>query len=152
MDYSYATAVLGLGLAFNCCIGFQIYLDYKGTSSYKEEKVLSKPELEKVVQEEARKLRVDLSTVHFSLEPLLKSVSTFDGKQEPLGMVWKEKGFYQLYLKRDKATRTLVRHELYHIARGHLDRKNIPMVMRAILSTFVNETQAEAYALLGIKL
>ncbi|MBI2043917.1 hypothetical protein HYT24_00970 [Candidatus Pacearchaeota archaeon] len=127
---------LGLGIG-GAPIAFGIVASIKDVLF--SEKIKSQKNLERIAEEEMNKLGMDQS---FEVE-------------------WGD--FFSDYVKKDQdgkykicirksftASRNLVRHELYHIHRGHMHKKD-NIFIRLLKYYFIHEPQAVAYGSFGLK-
>ena len=108
------------------------------------EKIKSQEDLEKIVEEETEKLGVD--------KPLKSEFGDF-----PLAFAAKQRdGTYHLHVGRSTASRSLVKHELYHIHKGHkgisFSKDSRNTLGRILKYLFIEEPQAIAYGTFGLKL
>jgi len=99
-------------------------------------KIESQQELEKIAKEEAKKLNMSKSFNAFLyLENEARATES--------------NGEYSIHIGGMAATRHAIRHELYHIHRGHLDH---PKKTSLLYYLFVFEPQAVLYECFGIKM
>lgn len=130
-------------------IKFGAYLMGAGLSliplkrAYFSEKIETEEDLLRISNEEAKKI---------GLDPSKKYICNFGEDNSQLqrhtACVTKEANDTYVILFYKKRDRTTVRHELYHIYGGHCDRTEEATLIRRTL----DEIEAEAYALYGLKL
>jgi len=104
--------------------------------------------LENVVQEEALKLGINsnIVQVEFDHEGQLENYETS-------GAAFKNGDHYKILLEpRRTTTRKMIRHELYHIAKGHCDHHFKNPVFDHLDYLFRKEVQATLYGSFGIKI
>ena len=105
--------------------------------------ISSQNDLEKIVKEEAKKLNLDPTYINSTLE------------KNDIATTVKEKEQYKLTMGGEIATRSAVKHELYHIKREQSKKPTkkpnlIRLNLNAIRHAFIDEVPAIAYQY-GIK-
>lgn len=101
-------------------------------------KIKSQEELEKIVKEESKKLKLDHIKINVIYEP----------KKRRDNNIRKNGDEYELHIKNNfLSTRASVRHEVYHIKKGDCNRK-----YDILYNLFVEESRAQLYATFGIKI
>jgi len=106
-------------------------------------KISSQEELSKIIEEEAPKLGLDSKKIFGKYDALAEGC-----------FAQKTARGHSVVLKADSwmCTRNAVKHELYHIYRGHCDDKGEPGLLDVLDYNFRREPQAVLYETFGIKI
>jgi len=107
-------------------------------SIFFSEKIKNQEELDKIIIEESKKLRLNKKAIGIYLPK-------FEAECKKIG------NHYIVKLGGKMANRGCVKHELYHIFRGHLENQSTKKVEN-LKYFFKQEPQAIAYDVFGLKL
>ena len=120
-------------------------------------RIRSQEELEKIVDEEAKKLDLDTSNLIIQLQEKDVADANLFGynREEDKILSYEEKeGVEKVHLLRlggQYATRHQVRHELYHVSK-HLQKPKAKNFISRLGYLFFREPSAILYSLIGVKL
>lgn len=107
------------------------------------DKINSQENLDKIIDQEVNKLGIKKVRGIF--------VNNSIGSAKKIDEQAKEEYEYELQIGGGLAKRSVVRHELYHIYRGHCEI-NVKNNFAGLLEYLVRETQASAYGCFGLKI
>lgn len=114
-----------------------------------DRQIQTQEELEKVVKEEAEKLSIEHNNIECKYDALELQFLDSSAMIKKL----RNKDRYQLLLEKGRyATRKIVRHELYHLAKKHLEHRPKNIVFEHLDYLCRREIQATLYGTFGIKI